>query len=243
MRAGVRRMPSWTTSMPELRAGDARSARRRCCGRRFRAILWRRQKRARTASERCEKSGPRFWAGAPGSLLVSQTNLDCSSWLPVECPYFCGREGNYSKGEKNSPQGGVSPMMYSIVLPENSHIADAPLCHFALGSFQRQRAQVQRVSKVDAILNPYPTQIYALTCLLLIPLPRLSAHLVKEVSSDEALGRVLATMANIFNVSPGFGFYDDSAGYNALASSEAKIQNTWGTVAFGTGLGRTTQTT
>ena len=37
----------------------------------------------------------------------------------------------------------------------------------------------------------------------------------------------------MFDETPGFGFYDDSAGPNAIATTERHVRGTWGTVAFG----------
>jgi len=53
---------------------------------------------------------------------------------------------------------------------------------------------------------------------------------------DRALGRVLSMMSGEFGVVPGFGYYDDSAGNNALATPVTRIRNTKGTVLFGIGL-------
>jgi hypothetical protein len=50
---------------------------------------------------------------------------------------------------------------------------------------------------------------------------------------DRALGRVLLRTSRVFEVTPGFGFFDDSAGMNALASRYTRIAGTWGTVVFG----------
>jgi hypothetical protein len=53
---------------------------------------------------------------------------------------------------------------------------------------------------------------------------------------DGALGRVLSMMSSEFGVVPGFGYYDDSAGENALATPLTRIRDTKGTVLFGIGL-------
>ena len=50
---------------------------------------------------------------------------------------------------------------------------------------------------------------------------------------DRALGRVLVMMTEVFDVSPGFGFYDDGAGMNALAAPVSRVDGTSGTVVFG----------
>ena len=53
---------------------------------------------------------------------------------------------------------------------------------------------------------------------------------------DFALGEVLAMLAGFFNIRPGFGFYDDSSGYNALAAQVNRVPKTQNTVVFGLGL-------
>jgi hypothetical protein len=53
---------------------------------------------------------------------------------------------------------------------------------------------------------------------------------------DEALGKELVALSREFDETPGFGFYDDSAGHNALASDVTRVEGTSGTIAFGSGL-------
>ncbi|CAK0757348.1 conserved hypothetical protein [Gammaproteobacteria bacterium] len=53
---------------------------------------------------------------------------------------------------------------------------------------------------------------------------------------DRALGTLLADMASKFEVRPGFAFYDDADGRNALAMEKSYLPNTQGTVLFGRGL-------
>jgi hypothetical protein len=53
---------------------------------------------------------------------------------------------------------------------------------------------------------------------------------------DRALGRVLGMVAEVLEETPGFGFYDDGGGPNALASWVHRVPETWGTVVFGTSM-------
>lgn len=53
---------------------------------------------------------------------------------------------------------------------------------------------------------------------------------------DQALGMMLANMAATFAVQPGFAFYDDSSGENALATPENYLPDTDGTVLLGRNL-------
>lgn len=46
----------------------------------------------------------------------------------------------------------------------------------------------------------------------------------------------LGNLADSFELLPGFGFFDDSQGENAFATTETLIPNTRGTVVFGKGL-------
>lgn len=57
-----------------------------------------------------------------------------------------------------------------------------------------------------------------------------------DLNFDRALGRVLVKMSQEFGVKPGFGYYDDSAGTNAVATPLSRIKETRGTVLFGIGL-------
>src|SRR5438105_3044829 len=50
---------------------------------------------------------------------------------------------------------------------------------------------------------------------------------------DRALGRMLVRLATEYRVSPGFGFYDDSAGLNAYATRESRFPGRNGSVLFG----------
>ena len=54
-----------------------------------------------------------------------------------------------------------------------------------------------------------------------------------DAETDRYLGRALGRIAGTFGVSPGFGFYDDSAGLNALAVRETLLDNGPGTVLMG----------
>jgi hypothetical protein len=50
---------------------------------------------------------------------------------------------------------------------------------------------------------------------------------------EAALGDLLVFMSTTYGVRPGFGFYDDVAGMNALATPYTRIARTRGTVVFG----------
>jgi hypothetical protein len=50
---------------------------------------------------------------------------------------------------------------------------------------------------------------------------------------DGALGHVLAAIASLFAVHPGFGFYDDRGNPNAIATDEPILAGTEGSVVFG----------
>src|SRR6185369_17756324 len=50
---------------------------------------------------------------------------------------------------------------------------------------------------------------------------------------ERELGHVLSGLSRLFQVNPGFGFYDDTASMNAFAINRRKIAGTRGTVAFG----------
>ncbi|MFN8722291.1 MAG: hypothetical protein ACK5YI_15820 [Rhodospirillales bacterium] len=50
---------------------------------------------------------------------------------------------------------------------------------------------------------------------------------------DRALGAALVRMAETFGERPGFAFYDDSSAPNAYATSDTRVEGTWGTVLFG----------
>jgi len=54
-----------------------------------------------------------------------------------------------------------------------------------------------------------------------------------DAETDRFLGRALGRISGTFGVSPGFAFYDDSAGLNALAVRETLIGNGPGTVLMG----------
>ena len=53
---------------------------------------------------------------------------------------------------------------------------------------------------------------------------------------DFALANSLAKMSDVFDVLPGFGFYDDHNDHNAYATPRARLANADGTVLFGKGL-------
>ena len=57
---------------------------------------------------------------------------------------------------------------------------------------------------------------------------------------DEALGRQLVKIANLFDVYPGFGYMHEVGGKNANASRESVMPDTRGTVLFGLNLLRET---
>jgi hypothetical protein len=50
---------------------------------------------------------------------------------------------------------------------------------------------------------------------------------------DLALAHTLARLSDVFGVLPGFAYYDDRDGANALATAEARLRNADGTVLFG----------
>ncbi len=50
---------------------------------------------------------------------------------------------------------------------------------------------------------------------------------------DRALGAALVRMSQTFEERPGFAFYDDSAAPNALATTDTRVEGTWGTVLLG----------
>lgn len=54
-----------------------------------------------------------------------------------------------------------------------------------------------------------------------------------DQSFDQALGRVLVKISHGLSVVPGFAYYDDSAGKNALAAPVKRVPGTRGTVLFG----------
>lgn len=58
----------------------------------------------------------------------------------------------------------------------------------------------------------------------------------RDDTFDKALGRVLVKLSGEFGVAPGFGYYDDSSGFNALATPLTRIPETEGTVLFGMGM-------
>jgi hypothetical protein len=53
---------------------------------------------------------------------------------------------------------------------------------------------------------------------------------------DFALSKSLARMSDVFEVLPGFGFYDDHDDHNAYATPRVRLKNADGTVLFGKGL-------
>ncbi|HLV95613.1 MAG TPA: hypothetical protein VKS44_10520 [Candidatus Acidoferrales bacterium] len=53
---------------------------------------------------------------------------------------------------------------------------------------------------------------------------------------DLALAQTLTKISEIFDVLPGFGFFDDYEGPNAFASPDVRMHKTDGTVLFGTNL-------
>lgn len=53
---------------------------------------------------------------------------------------------------------------------------------------------------------------------------------------DAALARTLAHIANIFDVLPGFAYYEDDESHNAYATHVPRLVNADGTVLFGTNL-------
>lgn len=53
---------------------------------------------------------------------------------------------------------------------------------------------------------------------------------------DSAFGMMLAQMASVFEVRPGFAFYDDGAAPNALALQQSYLSDTQGTVLLGRGI-------
>lgn len=53
---------------------------------------------------------------------------------------------------------------------------------------------------------------------------------------DRALAQTLARLSRTFDVLPGFAYYRDSDGENALATPETLLQRTDGTVLFGLGM-------
>ncbi|KOR29733.1 hypothetical protein TI04_07905 [Achromatium sp. WMS2] len=54
-----------------------------------------------------------------------------------------------------------------------------------------------------------------------------------DIRLDRALGILLADMAHIFSVRPGFAFYDGIGDNNAMAYRQSYLPNTNGTVLFG----------
>jgi hypothetical protein len=50
---------------------------------------------------------------------------------------------------------------------------------------------------------------------------------------DSALAQTLSRLTEVFGVTPGFCYYDDFDGENAMATSEVKMRRTDGTVLFG----------
>jgi len=57
---------------------------------------------------------------------------------------------------------------------------------------------------------------------------------------DYALAHTLARLTGMFNVLPGFAYYDDHDGHNAFASPAVRMNKADGTVLFGNGLLRKT---
>jgi hypothetical protein len=53
---------------------------------------------------------------------------------------------------------------------------------------------------------------------------------------DRALDKALKRLADTFEIFPGFGFYNDFDGKNALALPKSLVPETWGTVLYGVGL-------
>lgn len=56
---------------------------------------------------------------------------------------------------------------------------------------------------------------------------------------DAALARTLAHIAKVFEVLPGFAYYEDDEAHNAYATSAVRLVNADGTVLFGTNLLKT----
>jgi hypothetical protein len=50
---------------------------------------------------------------------------------------------------------------------------------------------------------------------------------------DRALGAALVRITQTFGERPGFAFYDDSRANNAYATTDTRVDGTWGTVLFG----------
>jgi hypothetical protein len=53
---------------------------------------------------------------------------------------------------------------------------------------------------------------------------------------DLALAQTLASISDLFQVTPGFAYYDDYDGLNAFATQRARLNGAYGTVLFGQGM-------
>lgn len=61
-------------------------------------------------------------------------------------------------------------------------------------------------------------------------------HHSDDRTFDQALAIMLASISSVFDVLPGFGYYDDGNSHNAYASPQVRTGRTDGTVLFGLGL-------
>ena len=57
-----------------------------------------------------------------------------------------------------------------------------------------------------------------------------------DKSFDQALARTLSRLSELFEILPGFAYYDDYDGLNAYATPRVRLSNADGTVLFGQGL-------
>jgi hypothetical protein len=61
-------------------------------------------------------------------------------------------------------------------------------------------------------------------------------HTSGDRDFDRALAHTLARISDLYQVLPGFAFFDDSDGLNAYATTQVRLQRADGTVIFGQGL-------